>query len=73
MKHTKRIALCLRHACDTDGAIALFDAEGTAREGRPYKNTYSWYMQMRDNRITNVVASLRYNRVHRFVERIQPQ
>jgi uncharacterized protein len=25
-----------------DMVIALFDGEGTARDGRPYRNTYSW-------------------------------
>lgn len=41
---------------DGDMVIALFDAEGTARDGRPYKNTYSWYMQMREGQIVNVTA-----------------
>ncbi|HEV8328594.1 MAG TPA: nuclear transport factor 2 family protein [Nitrospiraceae bacterium] len=41
---------------DGDMVIALFDAEGTARDGKPYKNAYTWYMQMRDARIVNVVA-----------------
>ena len=29
---------------DGDIVIALFDAEGTARDGKPYRNTYTWYM-----------------------------
>jgi hypothetical protein len=41
---------------DGDMVIALFDAEGTARDGKPYKNAYTWYLQMRDARIVNVVA-----------------
>jgi ketosteroid isomerase-like protein len=41
---------------DADMVIALFDAEGTARDGRPYKNTYTWYLQMHEGRIVNVVA-----------------
>jgi hypothetical protein len=41
---------------DGDMVIALFDAEGTARDGKPYKNAYTWYMQMRDARIVNAVA-----------------
>ena len=36
--------------------IAFFDAEGTTRDGRPYKNTYTWYLEMREGRIVNVVA-----------------
>jgi len=41
---------------DGDTVIALFDAEGTARDGKPYRNTYTWYMKMRDGRIFDVVA-----------------
>jgi len=36
--------------------IALFDAEATARDGKPYKNAYTWYMRMRDERIVEAIA-----------------
>ena len=41
---------------DGDMVIALFDAEATARDGKPYKNTYTWYMRVRDGRIVEVIA-----------------
>ena len=41
---------------DGDMVIALFDAEGVARDGQPYRNTYTWYMRMRDERIVDVTA-----------------
>ncbi|HEY8515940.1 MAG TPA: nuclear transport factor 2 family protein [Candidatus Binatia bacterium] len=41
---------------DGDTVIALFDAEGTARDGKPYRNTYTWYLEMRDDRIVRVLA-----------------
>jgi hypothetical protein len=41
---------------DGDTVIALFDAEGTARDGKPYRNTYTWYMRMRGGRIVDVIA-----------------
>lgn len=41
---------------DGDMVIALFDAEGIARDGKPYKNTYTWYMRMRDRQIIEVIA-----------------
>jgi ketosteroid isomerase-like protein len=41
---------------DGDMVIALFDAEAVARDGKPYRNTYTWYMHMRDGRIVDVVA-----------------
>jgi len=36
--------------------IALFDAAATTRDGKPYKNTSSWYMRMRDDQIVEVTA-----------------
>ena len=41
---------------DGDMVIALFDAEAIARDGKPYKNTYTWYMRLRDGRIVEVIA-----------------
>lgn len=41
---------------DGDTVIALFDAEGTARDGKPYRNTYTWYMKMNGGVIVEVVA-----------------
>ncbi len=36
--------------------IALFDATATARDGKPYKNAYSWYMRMREGEIVEAMA-----------------
>lgn len=36
--------------------VALFDAEAVANDGKPYKNTYTWYMRMRDGKIVDVIA-----------------
>jgi ketosteroid isomerase-like protein len=41
---------------DGDMVIVLFDGEGTARDGKPYRNTYSWFMRMRDGQIQEVVG-----------------
>jgi len=41
---------------DGDMVIALFDAEAIARDGKPYKNTYTWYMRLRDKKIVDVTA-----------------
>lgn len=41
---------------DGDTVIALFDAEGTARDGLPYRNTYAWFMEFRGDRIAQVTA-----------------
>ena len=41
---------------DGDMVVALWDGEGVARDGKPYRNTYAWFMQMREGRIVDVVA-----------------
>jgi ketosteroid isomerase-like protein len=41
---------------DGDMVVALFDGEGTALDGKPYRNTYSWFMRMRDGQIYEVVG-----------------
>jgi ketosteroid isomerase-like protein len=58
---------------DGDMVIALFDAEGTARDGKPYQNTYSWYMQMLEGKIINVVAFFDTIEFTDFWTRISPR
>ena len=41
---------------DGDMVIAYFSASAIAKDGRPYRNTYTWYMQVRDNKIFNAIA-----------------
>lgn len=41
---------------DGDTVIVFFDAEGTARDGIPYRNTYSWFLQLRDAKIVHAWA-----------------
>ncbi|WP_200837117.1 nuclear transport factor 2 family protein [Dyadobacter sp. 3J3] len=43
---------------DGDMVIALWDGKATAKDGKPYNASYSWYMQMKDGKIVNVVAFL---------------
>ncbi len=39
----------VRHVfADGDWVIALFDGSATARDGQPYRNTYTWYMRFED-------------------------
>jgi ketosteroid isomerase-like protein len=49
---------------DRDAVIVFFDAKGTARDGKPYANTYAWFLDMRDGRVTAASAffdSLEFN------------
>jgi uncharacterized protein len=40
-----------------DTVIVFFDANGTARDGKPYANTYAWFLDMRDGKIVKAFAS----------------
>lgn len=39
-----------------DTVIVFFDAAGTAKDGRPYKNTYAWFLDLRQGRIVKASA-----------------
>jgi len=41
---------------DGDTVVVLFDAEGTAKDGKIYANTYSWFLRFQDGSIDNSVA-----------------
>ncbi len=34
-----------------DTVVAFFDAKGTARDGKPYANTYAWILDMKEGKI----------------------
>ena len=41
---------------DGDTVIIFFDARGTARDGKPYENTYAWFPTMRDDKVVKAFA-----------------
>jgi uncharacterized protein len=41
---------------DGDTVIALWDGTAVAKDGKPYNNTYSWYMTMKNDRIVKAIA-----------------
>lgn len=41
---------------DGDTVIAFFDARGVAKDGKPYVNSYAWFLEMRDGRIVRASA-----------------
>ena len=41
---------------DGDTVVAHFDAEGLAKDGRPYRNTYAWFLTLKDGRIVRATA-----------------
>jgi len=55
---------------DGDTVVVFFDAEGTARDGVPYRNTCSWFLTLRDGQIVKASAffdSIAFNDLWRRV------
>ena len=53
--------------------IVLFDANGTARDGRPYQNTYTWYFRMDDGAVVEAIAFFDTIEFTDFWTRIKPE
>jgi ketosteroid isomerase-like protein len=58
---------------DGDMVIVLFDGEGIALDGKPYRNTYSWYMRMRDGKIQDVIGLFDTVEYTDFWNRVTPE
>ena len=58
---------------DGDMVIAFFDGNGTARDGKPYRNTYTWYMRMRDGKIQEVIGLFDTVEYTDFWNRVMPE
>jgi ketosteroid isomerase-like protein len=43
-------------SADGDRVIILFDAQGLARDGKPYRNTYAWFFHMQDEKVIDATA-----------------
>lgn len=41
---------------EADRVVILFDARGTATDGKPYVNSYAWFFQMRSGRVVEANA-----------------
>lgn len=55
---------------DGDSVIIFFDASGVARDGKPYVNTYAWFLELRDGKILKAHAfydSIAFNDLWRRV------
>lgn len=58
---------------DGDMVIILFDAEATAKDGKPYRNTYTWYFEMRDAKIVRAIAFFDNRDFDEFWNRVDPK
>ena len=55
-----------------DTVVVFFDASGTARDGKPYANTYAWFLDLRDGKIVNAFAFFDSVVFNEFWERVKP-
>jgi ketosteroid isomerase-like protein len=53
--------------------IVFFDAQGTARDGKAYANTYAWFLELRDGRIVNASAFFDRIAFNEFWQHVQPK
>ena len=58
---------------DGDTVIVFFDAAGVARDGKPYTNTYAWFLDMLDGQV--VKGSAFYDSIdfNEFWDRVTPR
>jgi uncharacterized protein len=57
---------------DGDMVITLFDAAATARDGVPYRNTYTWYFQMKEGKVVRAIAFFDTRDFDDFWKRVSP-
>jgi ketosteroid isomerase-like protein len=57
---------------DGDTVIAFFTAEATARDGKPYVNTYSWFLKMNNGQIVGSTAFFDAIAFNDFWNRVAP-
>jgi uncharacterized protein len=58
---------------DGDTVIILFDAEATVLDGKPYRNTYTWYFQMNGPTVTKAIAFFDNRHFDEFWNRVSPK
>ena len=58
---------------DGNTVIVFFDAEGTARDGKPYANTYAWFLELRNSKIVKASAFFDSIAFNEFWQRVAPK
>lgn len=69
---TRLIPTVRRLYAEGDTVVAFFDAEGTARDGQPYRNTYAWFLQVRAGQIVRANAFFDSIAFDDFWRRVKP-
>ena len=57
---------------DADMVIIFFDAAATAKDGLPYRNTYTWYFQMKEGKVIKAIAFFDTRDFDEFWKRVSP-
>jgi ketosteroid isomerase-like protein len=57
---------------ENDVVVAIWDGTATARDGRPYFNSYAWVLTMRDERVVRATAFLDLVVLNELLERVEP-
>jgi uncharacterized protein len=57
---------------DGNAVVIFFDARGTARDGKPYVNTYAWFLDMRDGKVAKASAFFDSVVFNDFWQRVSP-
>jgi uncharacterized protein len=57
---------------DGDMVIILFDAAATTKDNRPYRNTYTWYLQMKEAKVFKAIAFFDTREFDEFWTRVSP-
>jgi len=57
---------------DEDTVVIFFDANATAKDGKAYHNTYTWYFKLQQQRVVNVTAFFDTRDFDEFWNRVAP-
>jgi uncharacterized protein len=66
------IAIRSVHA-DDDTVIVLWDGRGIANDGKPYENSYAWFMKLRDGKVVDGTAFFDSISFNNLWTRVQPR
>jgi ketosteroid isomerase-like protein len=57
---------------DGETVIVLWDGRGTANDGKPYENSYAWFLEMRDGKVIDGTAFFDSISFNELWSRVQP-
>jgi uncharacterized protein len=57
---------------DCDTVIVLWDGRGVAKDGRPYENSYAWFMTLKDGLVIDGIAFFDSISFDELWRRVQP-